>query len=157
MAVPPRPPVLSPLVAEIYGLDYAGQIGIAKQVRGVFEKTVDIVDVDDSVEYPAHKLIVVVDRAEAARLGVAQSAVAQALATVLDGEDMSFLHGANVKYAVPIRVEYGEADKADLEQVLALRVRARAGNWSPCPRSSAWWRRLGSTASITRTCCRWSM
>ena len=129
--IPPGPPVLSPLVAEIYGLDYAGQIGIAKQVRSVFEKTMDIVDVDDSVEYPAHKLIVVVDRAKAARLGVAQSAVAQALATVLDGEDMSFLHGANVKYAVPIRVEYGEADKADLEQVLALRVRAQGGQLVP--------------------------
>ncbi|MFZ1575229.1 MAG: efflux RND transporter permease subunit [Chromatiaceae bacterium] len=129
--IPPGPPVLSPLVAEIYGLDYAGQIGIAKQVRGVFEETADIVDVDDSVEYPAHKLIVVVDRAKAARLGVAQGAVAQALATVLDGEDMSFLHGANVKYAVPIRVEYGEADKADLEQVLALRVRALGGQLVP--------------------------
>ncbi|HSO80525.1 MAG TPA: efflux RND transporter permease subunit, partial [Chromatiaceae bacterium] len=129
--IPPGPPVLSPLVAEIYGLDYAGQIGIAKQVRGVFEQTTDIVDVDDSVEYPAPKLIVVVDRAKAARLGVAQSAVAQALATVLDGEDMSFLHGANVKYAVPIRVEYGEADKADLEQVLALRVRAQGGQLVP--------------------------
>ncbi len=129
--IPPGPPVLSPLVAEIYGLDYAGQIGIAKQVRGVFERTVDIVDVDDSVEYPGHKLIVVVDRAKAALLGVAQSAIAQALATVLDGEDMSFLHGANVKYAVPIRVEYGEADKADLEQVLALRVRAQGGQLVP--------------------------
>jgi multidrug efflux pump subunit AcrB len=129
--IPPGPPVLSPLVAEIYGLDYAGQIGIAKQVRGVFEQTADIVDVDDSVEFPAPKLMVVVDRAKAARLGVAQSAVAQALATVLDGEDMSFLHGANVKYAVPIRVEYGEADKADLEQVLALRVRAQGGQLVP--------------------------
>ncbi len=129
--IPPGPPVLSPLVAEIYGLDYAGQIGIAKQVRGIFENTADIVDVDDSVEYPAGKLIVVVDRAKAARLGVAQGAVAQALATVLEGEDMSFLHGANVKYAVPIRVEYSEADKADLEQVLALRVRSQGGQLVP--------------------------
>ena len=64
------------------------------------------------------------DRAKAARLGVAQSDVAQALATVLNGESMSYLHGANVKYAVPVRVEYAEADKADLEQVLALRVRS---------------------------------
>jgi multidrug efflux pump subunit AcrB len=129
--IPPGPPVLSPLVAEIYGLDYTGQIGIAKQVRGIFEKTKDIVDVDDSVEYPAPKLIVVVDRAKAARLGVAQGAVAQALATVLKGEDMSYLHEANVKYAVPVRIEYGEADKADLEQVLALRVRAQSGQLVP--------------------------
>jgi multidrug efflux pump subunit AcrB len=129
--IPPGPPVLSPLVAEIYGLDYQGQIKMAKKVRGYFEDTPDIVDVDDSVEYPADKLIVVVDRAKAARLGVAQSSVAEALATVLKGEDMSFLHGANVKYAVPIRVEYGEADKADLEQVLSLRVLSMSGQLVP--------------------------
>jgi len=129
--IPPGPPVLSPLVAEIYGLDYEGQIEKAKPVREAFESTADIVDVDDSVEYPADKLVVVVDRAKAARLGVQQSAVAQALATVLGGEDMGFLHGANVKYAVPIRVEYREADKADLEQVLALRVRSLGGQLVP--------------------------
>jgi multidrug efflux pump subunit AcrB len=54
--VPPGPPVLSPLVAEIYGLDYQGQIDVAKQVRAVFEATPDIVDVDDSVEAPAPQL-----------------------------------------------------------------------------------------------------
>ncbi|MCO5761234.1 MAG: efflux RND transporter permease subunit [Chromatiaceae bacterium] len=129
--IPPGPPVLSPLVAEIYGLDYSGQIAVARQVREIFEGTADIVDVDDSVEYPAGKLIVVVDRAKAARLGVAQSAVAQALATVLEGEDMSFLHDAHVKYAVPLRVEYSQADKADLEQVLSLRVRSQSGQLVP--------------------------
>jgi multidrug efflux pump subunit AcrB len=129
--IPPGPPVLSPLVGEVYGLDYEGQIQVAKQAREVFEGTADIVDVDDSVEHPADKLVVVVDRAKAARLGVTQSSVSQALATVLNGEDMSFLHGADVKYAVPIRVEYSEADKADLEQVLALRVRSLGGQLVP--------------------------
>jgi multidrug efflux pump subunit AcrB len=129
--IPPGPPVLSPLVAEVYGIDYPGQIEIAKQVRGLFETTPDIVDIDDSVEYPSEKFLVVVDRAKAARLGVEQAVVAQALATVLGGEDMSYLHGANVKYAVPVRVEYAEADKADLEQVLALRVRSMGGQLVP--------------------------
>jgi multidrug efflux pump subunit AcrB len=123
--------VLSPLVAEVYGIDYPGQIGIAKEVRKLFSETADIVDIDDSVEYPSAKFLVVVDRVKAARLGVEQAAVAQALQTVLGGEDMSFLHGANVKYAVPIRVEYAEADKADLEQVLSLRVRSSGGQLVP--------------------------
>jgi multidrug efflux pump subunit AcrB len=129
--VPPGPPVQSPLVAEVYGIDYDGQIDVAKQVRATFQATPDIVDVDDSVEFPSEKFVVEVDRAKAARLGVAQHTVAQALATVLDGEDMSYLHDENVKYAVPIRVEYAEADKADLEQVLALRVRAASGALVP--------------------------
>jgi multidrug efflux pump subunit AcrB len=129
--IPPGPPVLSPLVAEVYGIDYPGQIAIAKQVREAFGDTADIVDIDDSVEYPSEKFLVVVDRAKAARLGVEQASIAQALDTVLEGEDMSFLHGANVKYAVPIRVEYEEADKADLEQVLSLRVRSMGGQLVP--------------------------
>jgi multidrug efflux pump subunit AcrB len=129
--IPPGPPVLSPLVAEVYGLDYRGQIETAAKVREVFKGTPDIVDVDDSVETPSKKLMIEVDRAKAARLGVAQADVAQALSTVLEGEDMTFLHGSDVKYAVPIRVEYAEADKADLEQVLALRVRAMSGALVP--------------------------
>jgi multidrug efflux pump subunit AcrB len=129
--IPPGPPVLSPLVAEIYGLDYEGQIRAAREVRKVFESTTDIVDVDDSVEYPSRKLVVVVDRAKASLLGVPQSTIAQALQTVLDGEDMSYQHCANVKYAVPIRVEYSEGDKADLEQVLALRVLSLSGALVP--------------------------
>ena len=128
---PPGPPVLAPLVAEVYGIDYAGQMETAGRVRAAFESTPDIVDVDDSVEYPAPKLIVEVDRAKAARLGVDQASIAQALGTVLGGEAMSYLHGANIKYAVPIRVEYAEADKADLEQVLSLRVRGQGGAMVP--------------------------
>ncbi|MES9919046.1 MAG: efflux RND transporter permease subunit [Candidatus Thiodiazotropha sp.] len=129
--VPPGPPVMSPLVAEVYGLDYEGQTEAAWEVRKVFENTPDIIDVDDSVEYPSAKFVVQVDRAKASRLGVPQSAVAEALSTVLAGEDASYLHGENLKYAVPIRIEYAEADKADLDQVLALRVRAQSGKLVP--------------------------
>ncbi len=129
--VPPGPPVQAPLVAEIYGLDYEGQIDAAKDVRKVFENTVDIIDIDDSVEYPSDKRVVVVDRAKASTLGVPQSAIAQALATVLEGEDVSYVHGDKYKYAVPIRVRLSEADKGDLQQVLALRVRSLSGALVP--------------------------
>ncbi len=129
--VPPGPPVLSPLVAEVYGLDYQGQIAAAKAVRQTFEGTPDIVDVDDSVEYPSEKGVVLVDRAKAARLGVPQSTVVDALGIALGGEDMSFLHAGHFKYAVPIRVRYSEPDRADLSQVLALKVRSETGAMVP--------------------------
>ena len=129
--LPPGPPVLSPLVAEIYGIDYAGQIKVAERVRRHFEETADIIDVDDSVEHPSPKILVRVDRAKAARLGISQDQVTGALATVLDGQDISYLHGANLKYAVPIRVEYSEANKADLEQVLALKLKSQTGELIP--------------------------
>ncbi len=129
--VPPGPPVMSPLVAEVYGIDYQGQIETAKKIRGVFESTDDIIDTDDSVEFPSDKMIVQVDRAKAARLGVAQNSVVEALGTVLGGEDITHLHGKNLKYAVPIRLQYSETDKADLEQVLSLRVRSMQGTMVP--------------------------
>ncbi|MEJ2425816.1 MAG: efflux RND transporter permease subunit [Candidatus Thiodiazotropha sp.] len=129
--VPPGPPVMSPLVAEVYGLNYEGQTEAAWEIRKVFENTPDIVDVDDSVEYPATKFVAVVDRAKASLLKVPQSQVAEALKTVLDGEDASYLHGERLKYAVPIRIEYSEADKSDLDQVLSLRVRSQSGQLVP--------------------------
>ena len=129
--VPPGPPVMSPIVAEVYGLDYDGQVQQAKKLREVFESSDNIVDVDDSVEAASKKLTVAIDRQQAARLGVSQQVVAEALTTVLNGSDVTYLHGRNLKYAVPIRIEYDDADKADLEQVLALQVRSTSGALVP--------------------------
>ena len=129
--VPPGPPVQAPIVAEIYGLDYAGQIREAKQIRQFFENTPDIIDIDDSIEYPSTKFTVVVDRQKAALLGVNQSTIVQALATVLSGTDVTYLHDKHLKYPAPVRLEYSEIDKADLEQVLALRVRSESGKLIP--------------------------
>lgn len=129
--VPPGPPVMSPLVAEVYGLDYDGQIRVAKEVRRLFEQTADIVDVDDSVEAAGPKLVLRVDQQKAALLGVPQQNVVQAVSTVLSGEDVSYMHGANVKYPLPIRMEFPVADKADITSVLELRVRSAAGNLVP--------------------------
>jgi len=129
--VPPGPPVMSPLVAEIYGLDYQGQIKAARKVRSVFEATPGIVDVDDSVEYPAQRLVIEVDRNKAALLGVAQPAIADAISTILSGNDVGYLHGRNMKYAVPIRLEYSVADKSDIDAVLAMKVRSLSGKLIP--------------------------
>jgi multidrug efflux pump subunit AcrB len=129
--VPPGPPVMSPLVAEIYGINYAGQIEQAKKLREVFERTADIVDIDDSVEVASDKIIVTVDRSRAALLGLSQQQVTDALATVLDSEDMTYMHLDNAKYAVPVRVEYAEGDKADIEQVLSLQLKSQSGTLVP--------------------------
>ncbi|HQU16928.1 MAG: multidrug transporter AcrB [Chromatiales bacterium 21-64-14] len=129
--VPPGPPVLAPLVAEIYGLDYDGQIKVAKQVRHVFETTPGIVDVDDSVVRRAPRLILHVDRQKAALLGVDQRAVTAAVAAALGGQDVGYLHGSGVKYPVPIRLELPIADKQALYPALDLDVRSRNGALIP--------------------------
>jgi multidrug efflux pump subunit AcrB len=129
--VPPGPPVMSPIVAEVYGLDYEGQIGVAKQIRDVFSKTPDIVDIDDSVEAPQKRLVVQIDRSKAALLGVSQDTIASAIDTALKGEDVVFLHGKGIKYAVPIRVEFPVELKDKMDSVLALRVRSQSGELVP--------------------------
>jgi multidrug efflux pump subunit AcrB len=75
--------------------------------------------------------MVEVDRARAALLGLSQQQVTDALATVLDGEDMTYMHLDKAKYAVPVRVEFAEGDKADIEQVLSLELMSAHGSLVP--------------------------
>ena len=129
--VPPGPPVQSPLVAEVYGLDHARQLNVARQVRQVFEQTRDVVDVDDTGEAPQEKLVIVVDRARAARLGVSQQAVTAAVTAAMGGEDMSYLHDEHAKLPVPVRVEFSPGDKASVETLNSLRLRSVNGALVP--------------------------
>ncbi|MEO5565979.1 MAG: efflux RND transporter permease subunit, partial [Luteimonas sp.] len=129
--VPPGPPVLSPLVAEIYGPDYARSQQVALALAQRFAATEGIVDIDTSVETPAPRETIVVDRARAARLGVPQSAISDALATAVSGYDATYLHDGRSKYPRPVRLRLPAADQADLERLLALRVRGGQGQLVP--------------------------
>ena len=129
--VPPGPPVQSPLVAEVYGPEYAGQQEIAGKLRRLFADTPDIVDIDDSVEAAAPRLVVSVDRNRAALLGVSQSSVTQALRTALSGEDVTFVRDGYSKYPVPVRLELPVSDKSEVDSVLMIRVPGRDGNLVP--------------------------
>ncbi len=120
--VPPGPPVLAPLVAEVYGLNYEGQIQAAKQLRALFEQTQDIVDVDDSVESNAPRFIVQIDRRAAARHGLDQATIVDALGTALGGEDVTYLHSDAGKYPVAIRLRATLADQADVQALLNLHL-----------------------------------
>jgi multidrug efflux pump subunit AcrB len=129
--VPPGPPVQAPLVAEIYGPDYEGQLKLAGDIKALLAATPDIVDVDDSVEAAAPRWLFEVDRHKAALLGVAQADVTRALATALGGEDAAFLHDEHAKYPIPIRLDLPVADKAELDNLLMLRVAGRDGRLVP--------------------------
>ena len=129
--VPPGPPVQSPLVAEVYGPDYDGQQKIAGELRRLFAATPDIVDIDDSVEASAPRLVVSVDRNKAALLGVSQSSVTRALQTALSGEDVTYVRDGYHKYPVPVRLELPVSDKSELDSLLMIRVAGRDGNLVP--------------------------
>ncbi|MGB0133149.1 efflux RND transporter permease subunit, partial [Dokdonella sp.] len=129
--VPPGPPVLAPIVAEVYGPDYASVRKTALALEKKFRAEPDIVDIDTSVEADAPREIIVVDRVRAARLGLDQASIAQALRTALSGDDATYLMDGHARYAVPVRLRLPAGDQAAIEQLLALRVRATNGNLVP--------------------------
>ena len=126
--VPPGPPVMAPIVAEIYGPSYASQRELAREVRRLFDTTPGIIDVDDSLESDAERYIVTVDRRKAAMLGVAQDAVAETLAMALGGLDATFVRAGTEKYPIPVRLELPVSEKASLDRVLSLGMRTATGD-----------------------------
>lgn len=125
--VPPGPPVISPIAAEVYGPDYVTVRKVALGLEQDFRANADIVDIDTTVEADAPREIIVIDRERAARLGLDQASIAQALRMALSGDDATYLMDGHAKYAVPIRLRLSAGDQAATSRLLALRVRARGG------------------------------
>ena len=125
--VPPGPPVLSPIVAEVYGPDYTGQLAVAQQVRAAFEATDDIVGADDTVDAVAPKLVLRVNQAKAALMGVAQADIVEVMRLGLEGESVTPVHGGDNKYEIPVRIQLPPARQSSIDHLLQLKVRARDG------------------------------
>ena len=128
--VPPGPPVISPIVAEIYGPDDADRLKLARQVHLVFDKTDEIVDTDNSGIADARKIELVVDKKKAALLGVTQAAVVGTLRTALAGEDVTYLHDAS-KYPAGTRLRMPVSAQGDIEELLKLSVSTSTGKLVP--------------------------
>ena len=129
--VPPGPPVMSPIVAEIYGPDYDAQIQVAKQVRGVFEKTANIVAIDDTVEDDAQRLVLRVLQNKAAEAGVAQKDIVAAMKMGLSGENVTPIHGSGAKYEIPVRITLPPERQSQIDELLKLTVRGNNGKLVP--------------------------
>ena len=125
--VPPGPPVMSPIVAEIYGPDYGQQRRLGKELEMIFRSSPDIVDIDSSVEADVQRFVVDVDRQRAALLGVSQQQVSDTIAMALGGEDVTYIHKGHEKKPIPVRIEVPVAAKTDIEGLMALEVRGRDG------------------------------
>ena len=124
--VPPGPPVMSPIVAEIYGPDAEGRRQVSKAVRAVFEKTEGVVDVDESAIADAPRKVLLVDRRKAAALGVSQQAIVTTLRAGLAGEDTTYLHDGS-KYPVPALIQLPAQLHGDLDALLQLGVKSATG------------------------------
>ena len=129
--IPPGPPVLQTLVAEIYGPDYEGQIGLARKVKEIFEKTDGIVDVDWYMTEPQKEFKIVVDRQKAILSHVDPMRVKDALYAAVSGKVTGLFHDEEAKEDVPIVVRLLRDERSSLEDILSLRVRARDGRMIP--------------------------
>ena len=129
--VPPGPPVMSPLVAEVYGPDEAGRQQVARQLAKVFKATPDIVDVDTSLKDNAPRVMLKVRRQRAETLGIPMAQVAQVLGVALSGADATYLHDEQSKYPVPVRLQLPRDMQTGLDALLALPLRGANGQLVP--------------------------
>ena len=120
--VPPGPPVLQTLVAEVYGPDYKGQIALAAQIKKVFQQTPGVVDVDWYVEDPQTKYDIRVDLAKAALHGISPADVTRTLQVGLSGTSAGLLHDAHSREDIPIEVRLARADRSSISDLSNLKL-----------------------------------
>lgn len=120
--VPPGPPVLAPIVAEVYGPDDAGRNQVAKEVRALFEKQDGVVDVDDSTISAAPRQVLLINRQKAAQMGVSHQAIVSTLHAALGGESSVYVHDQN-KYAGAVIIRLPKSQQSDMDTLLSLGVR----------------------------------
>ena len=125
--IPPGPPVLQTLVAEIYGPDYEKQIKVAEHIRRVFEDTPSIVDVDWYMTDPQKEYEVTVDRDRAATLGISPARAMQVLAASVRGSVAGLLHDPGYREDIPVLVRLPLVDRSDLDALKSVKVRGRDG------------------------------
>jgi multidrug efflux pump subunit AcrB len=129
--IPPGPPVMSTLVAEIYGPTLEGRLDVAHQVKGVFAQTDGVVDVDWEVEAQGPRIEVLVDRDKAIRAGITAEQVARTLRVALDGTDAGLAHVPTAREPVPVVLRLSRAQRAHIDDLLQLNVRGTDGRMVP--------------------------
>jgi multidrug efflux pump subunit AcrB len=134
--VPPGPPVLQTLVAEIYGPNEEARQKLAEAVKTIFKATPGVVDVDWYVEADQQKARFIIDKEKAALHGISAATISQTLKIAVDGENVDLLHQPEEKEDVDIRLELPRSAKTTPEELLALRVRSGDANALPEPGAS---------------------
>ncbi len=125
--IPPGPPVLSTLVAEVYGPDFTRQVGIARQIRDIFEKTEGVVDVDWYVEDDQEKVLFDVDRGKAAYHGISNDTVARTLQMALGGTGAGLAHFERDKEPVEIHLRTPLAERAGITDLKEISLPSGTG------------------------------
>ncbi len=125
--VPPGPPVLETLVAEVYGPDYKGQMELAAKIKKIFQDSPGVVDVDWYVEDPQMKYDLKTDLDKAALQGVSAADVSRTIQIGLDGAPAGLLHDPSSREEIPIEVRLSRPDRSGIEELRALKLPGPTG------------------------------
>ena len=129
--VPPGPPVLQTLVAEVYGPDYQRQLEVARQIRSVFDSTAGVVDVDSYIEDEQTKYRFVIDKEKAALNGVSAEQVATTLRVAVQGANFGLAHQEQEKEDVAIMLRLPIAERSSINSLEGIKVVGQGGNLVP--------------------------
>jgi multidrug efflux pump subunit AcrB len=129
--VPPGPPVLSTIVAEIYGPDYETQIDIANQVQDILKNTDDVVDIDWMVESDQTEYAFIVDKEKAMLNGVAPQQITYAMNMALGKRPLIHLYDEKSANPVPLVLGLDESEKSSVQDISQLKIVSKMGNVVP--------------------------
>ncbi|HET8666887.1 MAG TPA: efflux RND transporter permease subunit, partial [Terriglobales bacterium] len=125
--VPPGPPVLDTLVAEVYGPDQQGRVELANRIKQVFQQTTGVVDVDWYVEDPQTKYDMKVDLDKAALHGISAAEVTHTIQIGVGGANAGLLHSAQSREDVPIQVQLSRPERSSIERLGDLKLPTPTG------------------------------
>ncbi len=125
--VPPGPPVLATLVAEVYGPTADGRRNVAAELRRIFTRTPGIVDVDWYVEDPQPRHYLEIDTEKAALHGITPQAIAESIRLATSGMPAGLLHEEKEQEPLPITLRLDRADRTDLDRIRRMPVQGHTG------------------------------
>ena len=129
--VPPGPPVLQTLVAEIYGPDEASRVQLATEVKKIFATTEGVVDIDWYREKERNKLVLTVDKEKAALNGIGEGEITRAVEMGLSGQSIDLLHQPRDKEEIDIILQLPQSQRARVDNLLNIGLRSQASPQGP--------------------------
>ncbi len=129
--VPPGPPVLSTIVAEVYGPDYKEQIRIANDIQNILNNTVDVVDVDFMVEADQKEYQFEINKEKAMLYGVAPQQIAYTMNMALSNNPITTLYDENAVNQVGLVLSLDEKEKSTISDISQLKIKSKQGNMIP--------------------------
>lgn len=129
--VPPGPPVLSTIVAEVYGPDYKEQIKIAKSIKNILHNTNDVVDIDWMVEADQTEYQFEINKEKAMLYGVTPQQIAYTVNMALSDSPITNLYDENAVEQIGMVLTLDEKEKSTISDISQLKVKSKQGTMIP--------------------------